>query len=146
MRWLLLTMMALGIVIAGLPATSASAAAGGVITGTVAFHETAPVRTLQVFTEQPDGTFIEDPALRTAIAPTGSYSVQVPAGTPVKLRVSFGDPTYGYWYGDVFDEPAATTIAAAAGRPSPASTSRCPCPCRTPAGSSTGAIVRSPVW
>ena len=35
---------------------------------------------------------------------TASYSVQVPAGTPVKLRVSFGDPTYGYWYGDVFDD------------------------------------------
>ncbi len=112
-------MMTLGIVIAGLPATSASAAAGGVITGTVAFHETSPVRTLQVFTENSEGTYTEDQTLRTTIAPNGSYSAQVPADTQVKLRVSFGAPTYGYWYGDVFDESAATPVAAAAGETVP---------------------------
>ena len=45
-RWILLTLLTLGIVLAGLPATSASAAADGVLKGTVTFHESTPTRTL----------------------------------------------------------------------------------------------------
>jgi hypothetical protein len=42
--------------------------------------------------------------------------VQVPAGEPVELRVSFGAPQYGYWYGDVFSSDVATSVTAKAGQ------------------------------
>ncbi len=115
LRWAFLTLLTLGFVVAGLPATSASAAADGLITGTVTFHETNPDRTLEVYREASDGTFVEDTSLQTTVARNGSYTVHAPSGVPVKLRVSYGEPTYGYWYGDVFGADTATPVQAAAG-------------------------------
>jgi hypothetical protein len=114
-RWTLLTLLTLGIVLAGLPATSASAAADGILEGTVAYHETSPDRTLEVYREGSDGTWSADNSLTTTVANNGSYSVHVPAGEDVKLRVSFGSPYYGYWYGDAFSPDYAPTAKAAAG-------------------------------
>jgi len=119
LRWFLITVTALGIAVAGLPATSASAAANGVITGTVTFHDPSADRTLQVFVKDSDGTFVENPALRTTVPADGDYSVQVPAGSTVKLRVSFAGPSYGYWFGDVFDTSFATAVPLAAGETVP---------------------------
>jgi hypothetical protein len=112
--WALFALMTLGIVIAGLPASSASAAATGQITGTVTYHESHPDRTLEVY-RYTSGTWTEDPSLRTTVASDGSYTVQAPAGEPVELRVSYGQPIYGYFYGDGFDADTATPVDAAAG-------------------------------
>jgi hypothetical protein len=115
LRWVLLPLLTLGCVLAGLPANSASAATGGLITGTVTFNEANPLRTLEVF-RQTDGTWAEDQSLRTTVATNGSYTVHAPAEEPVKLRVSYGgDENYGYWYGDVFNPDNATTVQAAGG-------------------------------
>ena len=112
-RWVLPTVLTLGCVLAGLPAVSASAVAGGVITGTVTFHEDDPDRTLEVYRETAPGTWTEDESRETTVAYDGSYSVRVPAGEPVKLRVAYGEQ--GYWYGDGFDAAAATPVEAPAG-------------------------------
>jgi len=114
-RWIL-PLLTLGVIIAGLPATSASAAADGVVKGTVTFHEGYPTRTLQVFRASGD-TWAPDTSRTTTIsATTGTYAVHVPAGEPVRLRVSFGAPAYGYWYGDVFDPAFATSVTAGSGQ------------------------------
>ncbi len=115
-RWVLFTLLTLGCVLAGLPATSASAAAGGLITGTVTFNETSPDRTLEVYTHVGDGTYVEDESLQTTVASNGSFTVHAPAGVPVKLRVSYGEPIYGYWYGDVFTADTAVPVQVAAGK------------------------------
>src|SRR4051794_6393175 len=102
LRWIL-ALLTLGVVLAGLPVASASAAADGVIKGSVTFHETNPVRTLEVYREASDGTWSADSSLSVPVsATTNHYLAHVPAGEPVKLRVSFGPGHYGYWYGDVF--------------------------------------------
>lgn len=116
MRWIPLTLLTLGIVLAGLPAASASATADGILTGTVAYHESSPDRTLEVYREGADGTWSADDSLSTTVATNGRYTVQVPAGEDVKVRVSFGSPYYGYWYGDVFHPDYARTVQAAAGQ------------------------------
>jgi hypothetical protein len=108
-----------GLVLAGLPATAEAAASDGdaVITGTVTFHEANPDRTIEVFREH-DGTWVADPALETTADPgDGSYTAQVPVGEPVKLRVSYGSPEYGYWYGDGFADVTAVPVQAEAGTP-----------------------------
>jgi hypothetical protein len=114
-RWVVFALLTLGFVLVGLPAASASAAAGGLITGTITFHETSPDRTLEVYKEASDGTFAENESLSTTIASNGTFTVHAPAGVPVKLRVSYGDKAYGYWYGDVFAADTATPVQAAAG-------------------------------
>ena len=112
MRWVLITLLTLGCGLAGLP--SASAVAGGVITGTVTFHEDDPDRTLEVY-RQTEGVWSEDESLETTIADDGGYTVNVPADEPVLLRVSYGERIYGYFYGDGFRPDTATTVAVAAG-------------------------------
>jgi hypothetical protein len=114
LRWLLPLLMALGLSVAGLP-VAASAASTGTISGTVTYHESSPDRTLQVFRGTSDGQWAADPALQTTVADDGSYSVQVPAGEAVKLRVSYGDPAYGYWYDDAFDQETAASVSVDAG-------------------------------
>ena len=114
-RWILFTLLTLGIVLAGLPATSASAAADGILKGTVTFHEATPTRTLEVYRET-NGAWTKDAARTTSIASNGAYAAQVPAGEPVKLRVSFGSPNYGYFYGDAFHTDFAATAKAASGQ------------------------------
>jgi hypothetical protein len=116
LRWALITLLPLGVVLAGLPATSASAAATGLITGTVTFHETNADRTLEVFRETTGGAFVEDQSLDTVVASDGTYSVHAPAGVQVKLRVSYGEANYGYWYGDEFNQDTAVPVSAAAGQ------------------------------
>ncbi len=106
--------MTLGCVLAGLPATAASASSEGVITGTVTFHEQSPDRTLEVY-RQSGGTWREDRTLETPIDYSGGYTVHAPAGEPVKLRVSYGEHAYGYWYGDGFGAVTAVPVQAAAG-------------------------------
>ena len=115
-QWILFTVLTLGIVLAGLPAASASAAADGILKGTVAYHETSPDGTLEVYREGADGSWSADDSLTTTVATNGTYNVHVPAGEGVKLRVSFGSPYYGYWYGDVFGPDFAPTAQAAAGQ------------------------------
>lgn len=44
---------------------------------------------------------------RTNAASNGSYTVHAPAGVPIKLRVSYGNHDYGYWYGDGFEAETA---------------------------------------
>lgn len=114
MRWILVPLLTLAFLLVGLPALSASAAATGVISGTVTFQEQNPTRTLEVYRET-DGVWSEDVSLRTPIAADGTYTVTVPAGEPVELRASYGDPTYGYYYGDAFGPENATPVQAAAG-------------------------------
>jgi hypothetical protein len=114
-RWIL-ALLTLGVIVVGLPATSASAAADGVLKGTVTFHESTPDRTLTAYHETTDGAWVSDSSSVTTIASTGTYSVSVPAGVPVKLRVSFGNPDYSYWYGDVFNSDVATSVTATAGQ------------------------------
>lgn len=115
-RWVVFTLLTLGFVIAGLPATSASAAADGILTGTVTFHESSPIRTLEVYRETVDGSWAADDTLTTAIPQNGAFSAHVPAGEAVKLRVSYGDAAYGYWYGDGFNPDQAQTVQAAGGK------------------------------
>lgn len=113
LRWILLALLTLGIVAAGLPATSASAVADGLVTGTVTFHGPHPDRTLEVYRRATDGTWAADPSRTTTVAPDGHYAVQVPTGEAVKLRMAYGE--HGYWYGDGFDDEAATPVEAEAG-------------------------------
>ncbi len=115
MRWVLLVLLTLGLTVAGLPATSASAASDGVVKGTVTYHQAGADRTLQVFVGDGNGTWAADPSRTTKVASNGSYTAQVPAGVPVKLRVSFGDPTYSYFFGDAFSPEFAQSVTAASG-------------------------------
>ena len=110
-----MALLTLGLTVVGLPLTSASAAADGVVTGTITFHETSPDRTVQVFVKGIDGTWAADASRTAPVADSGAYTASVPAGVPVKLRVSFGPPQYGYWYGDVFSADSAITVQAASG-------------------------------
>lgn len=114
-RWILGSLLTLGLTVVGLPGTSASAAADGVVTGTVTFHEASPTRTVQVFVQGADGTWTADTSRTATVADNGAYAAHVPGGVPVRLRVSFGSPSYGYWYGDVFSVDVATTVKAASG-------------------------------
>lgn len=106
-----------GCVLAGLPASAGAATGSGVITGTVTFHESGADRTLEVYRQSGSGTWAEDPALETTVAPDGSYTVHAPAGEPVKLRASYGDHAHGYWYGDGFGDVTAAPVQADAGTP-----------------------------
>src|SRR5881392_2028594 len=99
-RWVAFALLTLGFIVAGLPATSASAATDGILKGTVTFHESTPIRTLEVYRETVDGTWAADDTLTTTLPESGIFSAHVPAGEAVKLRVSYGDAAYGYWYGD----------------------------------------------
>ena len=108
-------LLTLGLTVVGLPAVSASAAADGVVKGIVTFHEPSPVRTVQVFVQGTDGTRTADASRTATVGGNGYYTANVPAGVPVKLRVSFGAPQYGYWYGDVFSADSAPTVQAASG-------------------------------
>lgn len=114
LRWALLPVLSLGLVFAGLPATSASAVGEGTITGTVTYPEATADRTLEVFREATGGAWVEDASRQTTVASDGTYSVTAPEGEPVKLRVKLGE-SYGYWYGDGFDDIGATPVTVAAG-------------------------------
>ena len=111
----MLVSLTIGLTLTGLPANTESSPRDAVITGTVSFSEADPDRTIEVFREV-DGTWVEDEARETAAATDGSYQVHAPAGEPVKLRVSYGEYDYGYWYGDGFGEITALTVEAGAGR------------------------------
>ena len=145
-RWVLFALLTLGFVIAGLPATSASAAADGILKGTVTFHESHP---------DPDARGLPRDRRRLLgrrrhahdrdCLESGSYSAHVPAGEPVKLRVSYGDTAYGYWYGDGFNPDQAQTVQAAAGKTVNAVEPQRPRARRTsPVDCSTAAATRSP--
>jgi hypothetical protein len=112
-RWVLLP-LTVGFVLSGVPAQAAPAPADTVITGTVSFHEAYPDRTVEVF-RQDGSAWIEDAALETSAASNGRYTVHAPAGVPVRLRVSYGDQDYGYWYGDGFEADTATPVQGAGG-------------------------------
>ncbi len=114
-RWILLLPLTVALVLAGLPAHADSGAKSALITGTVSFQEADPDRTIEVFREV-DGSWVEDEALQTEAATDGSYEVHAPAGEPVKLRVSYGEYEYGYWYGDGFGEITALTVEVESGR------------------------------
>jgi hypothetical protein len=117
-RWGLLLPLTAGLALTGMPANAVSPSADAIITGTVSFHETNPDRTVEVFRQVGD-TWSEDEARQTVAAPDGSYEVHVPAGEPVKLRVSYGSYEYGYWYGDGFGEITAVPVEAPGGTTMP---------------------------
>ena len=112
-RRVLFALLTLGCVLAGLPAASASAVADGLVAGTVTFHETDSDRTLEVYREVAPDTWIEDESRETAVGSDGRYSVRVPGGEAVKLRMSYGE--LGYWYGDGFDVTGAVPVHVPAG-------------------------------
>ena len=110
--------------------------------GTVTFHEDDPDRTLQVYGETAHGHLdrgrvAQRPQSRT----TASYSVGVPAGVPVKLRVALRREV-GYWYGDGFDAAAATPVEAPAGSAVGGIDLDSRCRSSTPAGSWTARTAR----
>ena len=117
-RWIL-ALLTLGVVFAGLPTTSASAVADGLVTGKVTFPTSTTDRTLHVYRENGQGAWAEDASRAATIAPNGQYSVQVPAGEPVALGVTFGPADYSYFYDDAFTAASATTVTAAAGKTVP---------------------------
>ncbi len=99
----------------GMPAHAISSGDRAVITGTVSFNEANPDRTVEVYREV-SGTWTEDENLQTVAAADGSYEVHAPAGTPLKIRVSYGSREYGYWYGDGFGEVTAQTVQVSGGQ------------------------------
>lgn len=110
-RLTVLALVTLGVTLTGAPAFAAPATT---ITGTVSFHEADPERIVEVYREV-GGTWTEDESLQATVATDGSYSVQAPAGEAVKLRTSYGDHDYGYWYGDGFGEETAVPVQADGG-------------------------------
>ncbi|WP_027860927.1 hypothetical protein [Marmoricola sp. URHB0036] len=115
LRWLL-ALVSLGVVIAGLPATSASAAADGLVTGKVTFPTSSADRTLHVYRATSSGTWAEDGSRAATIASDGTYTAQVPANEPVALGVTFGPVDYTYFYDDAFTPASSTTVTVQAGK------------------------------
>ena len=114
LRWSLLLPLTIGLTLTGLPANADSGYRDAVITGTVSFQEGDPDRTIELFREV-EGTWVEDETRETEAATDGKYRVNAPGGEPVKLRVSYGEYDYGYWYGDGFGQETALTVQAAGG-------------------------------
>ncbi len=114
-RWALLLPLTAGLVLTGMPANAAAPAKSATISGTVSYHEASPDRTVEVFVQQDDSTWVEDETLETVAATDGSYVVHPPSSEPVKLRVSYGSREYGYWYGDGFGAETALPVTADAG-------------------------------
>jgi hypothetical protein len=108
-RWISFALLTLGLVLAGLPLSAASASADGAITGTVTYHEPYPDRTLEVYTQGTDGAWTRTRS--TTVGQDGRFRVSVPTGEDAKLRVSYGDPAYGYWYGDAFTADSESALA-----------------------------------
>jgi hypothetical protein len=113
-RMTVLALVTAGVALTGPPASAEAVAATSVITGTVSFHEASPERLVEVYREV-DGAWAEDASLEATVANDGTYTVQAPAGEPVKLRTSYGDHDYGYWYGDGFEADTAVPVQPGAG-------------------------------
>lgn len=113
--WVARTLLVLGVAAATVPAVPAYASAETSISGHVTFSEDHTDRTLEVYRETSPGRWTEDASRQTEVAADGSYTVLPPVGVPVRLRVGFATPEYGYWLGDVFDADLAESVTAGAG-------------------------------
>lgn len=111
-RLTVLALVTAGVSMTGAPAFAVASTT--TITGTVSFHETNPERIVEVYREV-SGTWTEDESLETTVATNGAYTIQTPAGEAVRLRTSYGDHDYGYWYGDGFEAQTAVSVQGAAG-------------------------------
>lgn len=118
-RWVVLLPVVVALLLGGLPGLTSSAVAApatGTLSGKVTWHEPDPSRKIEVWHLASSGLWAPAPGLTTYAAGNGTYSVTVPAGEPVTLRVSYHDADHGYFYGDHYTAGNAEAVQVAAGR------------------------------